>query len=190
MSQVVSVLAVFGIDPAIVGWLLALVAVAVVSWTLSRRTNKWDQCSSDMPDVKSTLVDIKEELLMIKLILSKSGSESFAKGESPLKLTDLGKKAVDSLEAESFIAENFSTLKSLAEADNPQTAYDLQLACLKVADKQIPDMLTPKQLNNAKEHAFQSSLPLSSVYIVFGVLLRDRLMAERNWPIDGANANS
>ena len=184
MSQVVSVLAVFGIDPAIVGWLLALVVVAVVSWKLSRRTNKWGQCSSDMPDVKSTLVDIKEELLMIKLILSKSWSESL------LKLTDLGKKAVDSLEAESFIAENFSALKSLAEADNPQTAYDLQLACLKVADKQIPDMLTPKQLNNAKEHAFQSSLPLSSVYIVFGVLLRDRLMVERNWPIDGANANS
>ena len=107
MSQVVSVLAVFGIDPAIVGWLLALAAVAVVSWKLSwklsRRTNKWDECLSDMPEVKSTLNVIKEDIRGIKVSLSKLGGDSLAKGESPLKLTDLGKKAVDSLEAESFI---------------------------------------------------------------------------------------
>lgn len=70
-----------------------------------------------------------------------------------------------------------------AQCPAESTAYDIQAAAFKIAKKRMPEILSATEIEALKKVAFDYSIILDDMWIIFGILLRDKTLAERNIPV-------
>ena len=96
--------------------------------------------------------------------------------ESPLMLSEKGKKISESIDAEEIITSRLDELRP--EFKELSNSYDIQEKAMELGES-IYDDLPENVKNSAKEEIYQSGLQLFQVYPIFSLILRDAILKER-----------
>ena len=96
--------------------------------------------------------------------------------ESPLALSEKGKKISKSIDAEEIVNSRLGELR--AEFEVLSNSYDIQEKAMELGES-IYDDLPENVKNSVKEEIYQSGLQLFQVYPIFSLILRDAILKER-----------
>ena len=96
--------------------------------------------------------------------------------ESPLTLSEKGKKISESIDAEEIVNSRLDELR--AEFEGLSNSYDIQEKAMELGES-IYDDLPENVKNSAKEEIYQNGLQLFQIYPVFSLILRDAILKER-----------
>ena len=152
----------------------------------------------DIPPLKAQVKSQGEELAKFRtdwnrdipplkakmdFVFQKLYPDTSVKADSPPRLTDVGREIARALNADAVTETHLDKLRELVNESAPQTLYDLQQACFSVAERHLPELLDDAQMRIAKDQSFKHGIPLDNALAIFGVLLRDRLIAEKGWTL-------
>lgn len=126
---------------------------------------------------------IQDEMIAIRtkvdLIYQNTHPNALFRAQSPLGLTDKGREVAQTLAAPVVLQRLYPDLLAAVNATHPQTAYDIQAAAFKTAQETLTKLIDEHELEAFKNEAFTRGLLLDDILIMFGILLRDRILAER-----------
>ena len=168
------------LNSAVFVLLLILGAAFWVVYKIARLIAVWEDRDNELTKLRADWNrDIPPLQAKMNLVFQKLYADTSVKAESPTRLTEVGREIVRVLDAESVTETHLGKLRELVDQNAPETAYDLQQECFAVVDRHMPDLLDDAQLRIAKDQALKHGIPLDNALAVFGVLLRDRLAAEK-----------
>lgn len=131
-------------------------------------------------------VDFGDRIVRIEtkldLIYNVVNPNAMTRSQSPIALTDKGRETAQGLNAAELLAAHYPRLQQTVTEAAPQNAYDIQQAAFKAAREQLPGLLSSADINKLKDTAFANGVLFEDILSIFGVLLRDRLLDERNIP--------
>ena len=154
-------------------WIRPIVAIAVPTIILLIWMSKWfgkhNEWAKGMDEfkreTKATLVEIRDDIKKVLTALP----PSVIRGASPMRLTDLGKKVSEYVEAAAWAEQS---APQLAGKVNGMNAYDIQEFC--IAYMRNEHRPTTAQNDLFKKCAFDHGIKLDQVLAVCAVELRDR----------------
>jgi predicted amino acid-binding ACT domain protein len=130
---------------------------------------------------------LKEDVIVIKtkvdLIYQNTNPNSPIRAASPINLTDVGQEIISNLQAMEMLNKYADELKNEVDKVSPKNPYDIQMMAMEVARKNLLEKLDEHELTKVKEEAYKRGLLIEDVLSVFGVLLRNCILKERNIPI-------
>jgi hypothetical protein len=118
----------------------------------------------------------------LDLIFQKLTPNPFAQAQSPIALTKDGNEVAQKINVEATIARLYPNLIELVEKKSPQTAYDIQECAFAVTRDKLFSWLSEAELTALKNEAFNKGMPVDSFSIIYGIVLRDRILASKNIP--------
>ncbi len=113
---------------------------------------------------------MKEVRSDIKQLLTRLPEKPLS-SSSPIRLTELGERISQSIDAKSWAEETAKKLKSDTEHSDP---FEIQQKSFDEAKNFEPDEILLKKMRNS---AFQEGIDIDDVKDVLGVELRDRLLS-------------
>ena len=132
-------------------------------------------------------VQFSERIVRIEtkldLIFQKLTPNPFAQTQSPIALTKEGNQIASRINIEQTIARLYPNLIELVDKKSPKTAYDIQECAFSVTRENLFSWLSIEEVNALKNEAFNRGMPVDSFYIIYGIILRDRILTERAIPI-------
>lgn len=102
---------------------------------------------------------------------------------SPISLTPIGDQIVERIKAAEILARSVTALTKEVEMVSPKNAYDIQMAALKVVKEKMLALLNEAELTAVKQEAYNRGLLVEDILSVFGVLLRNHILAKKGLPI-------
>lgn len=130
--------------------------------------------------IADTVISIQTK---VDLIYSLVNPNSPTRAASPISLTPVGHEIVTAISAEDIFKAHAVKLAAIVEGRNPKNAYDIQQISFDVAKKEFFNLLNENELRMVKEQAFKRGILAEDVMTVFGVLLRNKILADKNIPI-------
>lgn len=132
-------------------------------------------------------VEFGERIVRIEtkldLIFQKISPNPFAQSQSPIALTKDGSEIAQKINVEETISRLYPNLIELVEKKSPKTAYDIQECAFSVAREILFSWLSEAEITALKNEAFNKGMPIDSFSIIYGIVLRDRILAGKNIPI-------
>lgn len=119
----------------------------------------------------------------LDLIFQKLTPNPFAQAQSPIALTKDGNEIAQKINVEATITRLYPNLIELVEKKSPQTAYDIQECAFAVTREKLFSWLSEEELTALKNEAFNKGMPVDSFSIIYGIVLRDRILTEKNIPV-------
>jgi len=139
-------------------------------------------------------VEFGERIVRIEtkldLIFQKLSPNPFAQSHSPISLTDDGNEMAKKMNVEATIDRLYPNLIDLVNKKSPQTAYDIQESAFAVTRDKLFTWLSDAEINLLKNEAFDKGMPIDSFSIVYGVVLRDRILKDRNIPVSDVDLHT
>lgn len=157
-------------------FVLALLSISFIAiWKVSHFSTKF----KSVEKLEGNIDSIKEDMHYVKAFIQivKQTENPFAQRQSPVSMTESGKKVFEELEINKLVINHWDEInaevsKILEKDCNP---YDIQVASFKVGDR-YQKILTEKELSKVKEHAFSIGYPLDIYNLLFGITIRDKIL--------------
>ena len=162
--------------------------LVVAAWTLFN-LGKWKEkfVTQDTRLDKVEAIHDKVVALETKvdLIYSHTLPRKLVAASSPIDVTPFGKEISDKINAEEIFKRCSAELVSRVNAMCPAkaNAYDIQVAPMKVAKKDLLDMATAEEINAIKKAAFDAGLLAEDILSIFGIYLRNHVLGARGVPV-------
>lgn len=153
----------------------AIIAVATILLKGGRILQKVDSLEERFKGFEKKLDD-----LMFKMIPQAPHTTASA---SPISLTKIGRDISDRMNASEIFAKYEQRLVALVDQAKVDLEFDIQEASRKVANDELPKLLTEDEMKAAKYEAYDRGLSLQEIWNVFGVLLRDAVFKKRGIPV-------
>ena len=115
----------------------------------------------------------------IDLIYQNTNPNKLVVSQSPLNLTDKGRDISKKIKAEEMFEKYRTKLKSEVNKSDPKNAYDIQTASMETSKKFFVKMLNDDELVKIKQTAFDEGLLVEDIMSIFGVLLRNAILEEK-----------
>jgi len=148
-------------------WWAALALLVAIGGAIVKFSRWTGRVDSTLESLGKSIAEIRED---IKKILHNRPSKT-VDSDSPLHLTDLGRKISDDLEAKTVIDSLASSLRPRAEGKH---AYDIQeLSFSFMRDEYAPSAEVDVRI---KQCAFDNGLDRDEVLDVLAIELRDKLI--------------
>jgi len=109
---------------------------------------------------------------------------------SPISLTKVGKEIEEKIKANVILEKHFSKLLKEIEQGKTENAYDIQMSAMKTAKEKLLTFLNEEELLAVKQEAYNRGLLVEDIMSVFGVLLRDRVLALKGCPISDVDKHA
>ena len=152
-------------------WIIATIAVAGL---LGRLIYWMGTVDTDRKNFRSFMEEVRAD---IKEILGRLPPVAVTSG-SPLRLTDLGHKISEAIDAKALVDELASELAPLLRTRH---AYEVQDGCIRfVLDEYKPPPEVAVRIMGA---AFENGIDKEQVLRVLAVELRDRILADPDRPV-------
>ena len=146
--------------------LLVLAALVVAAWI--------GICVGRMTGFKSATTEHLDKILQKTTCIFERLPPVLVSTGSPLRLTELGRKISDALDASEWL-EGITAM--FREQAGDKSAYDIQQMCFDYVHNTFePD---PTQDAAIKECAYENGIEVKRILDVLAVELRDRLLGER-----------
>ena len=125
-----------------------------------------------MAEMRQDMRDIHRDIKHVLTALGRLGSNVVG-GTSPLRLTELGKRVSEAIEAPALVADLAQSLLSQAEGKRPHEIARL-------ADDYVHDTFEPtaEQLDGFDAVAYEEGITRFEVFQVIALELRDHLLAQ------------
>ena len=162
--------------------------IALAGWALFR-LGRWMEVFSQHDKRLDKVEAIHDKVIAlstkIDLIYNNTNPRSVVTSHSPLALTPLGHDVVQAIDAESLFAKYRNRLFEFVQARCPQgaNAYDIQVAAMNIAKTDFPSMLNADEVNLLKQTAYDKGMLYEDILPVFGIMLRDKVLSDRNIPV-------
>lgn len=180
--------------------LVVLVAIGVLLWKVSGFMATWKYKQADHEERLRQTDSVKEKVAALEantgkavdfgerivrmetkldLIFQKLSPNPFAKSQSPIALTDEGRQTADKVNVIGTVNRLYPNLRELVGNKSPKTAYDIQECAFAVAREKLFGMLSESELIDLKNEAFNRGMPMDSFTIIYGIVLRDKILNEQ-----------
>ena len=135
------------------------------------------ELQTDVGVIKKDIRNIKDSInKIIRKFLPKE--EFLIERDSPLRITDAGKNIATKIDADKLLTKHWEYLKDKVDATNPRNAYDIEIASVEVA-RDMDVVLSDEDKYIIKEEAYSRGIPHEEILSIIGVMLRDKLLEER-----------
>lgn len=165
---------------------ILLVILLVIIWmtfqagSLVERFRTHEQKLDEARGIQNEMISIRTK---VDLIYQNTNPNALFRTQSPLGLTPRGEAVAKELAVSALLDKHYPQLHRAVDNESPKTAYDIQVASLKAAREQLAGMLEEKDLNAIKDQAFKTGALLDDMLVIFGIMLRNRILAERGIPL-------
>ncbi len=142
---------------------------------------------SQIQNQDSSIGEIRKDMFYLKgnIDVIRSGAVSLTQSHSPISLTERGLQVAQEIKAEFIINENWTTIFNLLEENVAnKNAYDIQEYAIDTASVEPELFFNEKSLLKLKEFAFKEGNNIQYYLGMFGVLIRDRYLKEKNINIE------
>ncbi len=168
----------------IIGILIALFIFFVLSEIF--------QIKKRMKDIEVNIKNISidtSNLDFIKKFISlffKNDGVDLTTISSPITLNERGKEISRKIQADVIIERNYESFKKDICKEESINAYDIQQNCFDFSREIIKEKkyFEADEYENMKSIAFDEGITIESMYIIFGILLRDRILEDMQLPHD------
>ena len=174
-------------------WITVLISFILLSWVivywfrgfvdflrgLKPVKDGWPNLVNSFDSLVKRVEDIAQELNILTGEFRTLRSQlpgGLTASHSPVRLTQKGQEIANLVNADSIIQ------KYAIKLDLPEnkTAYAIQSACFEFASKILPDLLEQGESESIENTAFAQGISKLSIFeSVFGILLRDRILAQQ-----------
>jgi phosphopantetheinyl transferase (holo-ACP synthase) len=163
-------------NPSFFALLIFVAAVAFyAAWQASKHLTK---CEMRHSNIDGKISAIGED---VKMLVEKIVGNALLQAKSPITLSDKGKLVAEEIEAEKIFAAHSNELIKKVEEEMPANAlaYDIQEAAFKVAQSELPKLITKKEMAIIKDSAFNRGDNILMMWPIFGVILRDKILKDK-----------
>ena len=149
-----------------------------------------DKHSLKLDELKTEVVEVKMDVVEMRVLMRLQFSDPLAQKKSPLSLTEEGEKIASKNNLNAIIDVNWSKINASLQDLKTKNPYDIQEFCF---DTAFADTTGYKELkffpcediDKMKIVAFKAGYPVLLISRVMAILIRDRYFAENNINIDG-----
>ena len=175
MSQQIFSLALAFLKQNFIAVLIAgTLLLVVLTWTASSWKTAVDKDRNTFNDF------IKEMRRKIDDILLRLPLPKTLEANSPITLSDLGKKVADEIHVDNWVDEYVEEVRARI-GDGP-TPYSIQDACFQYTENELMRKLAengpPERKENIEMSAYQNGIEVPSILRVVGVKLRDKILRD------------
>jgi hypothetical protein len=170
-----------------------LAMLGCLFWVIYK-VGKWNEKFRHHSDKITRIENLSEKVIELKtkvdLIYENTNPRRTVAAMSPISLTEIGKEIANKIEANKILEKYLSKLIKEVDLENPQNAYDIQMASMKIAKEKMISLLNEEELNIIKQDAYSRGIIVQDIMSIFGVLLRNYILNQRAVPISDVDAHS
>lgn len=175
--------------------LIAILVLAfIMLFKIGKFFGKWTEKFSHHDGEIGKLISLSEKVLIMQtkvdLIYQHVNPNSPVKSQSPMNLTVAGKAIIDKIHADKIINKYISHLVQEVEKQTPKNAYDIQNISIEVAKNNMLNYLNEDELSAVKQEAYSRGILVEDILLVFGILLRNHILKEKNIPISDVDKHA
>lgn len=181
--------AAFGIAAALTFLVVGAVWYFSIKWT--ERTTRIDTehsaLSANIAKISDHIDEMRKDLAYLKgsvEILQNNKAKALMQSNSPIALTDEGRRVASEMKSEDLISANWERINSTLLAANLATAYDVQQFCMETASVEPSKFFDETTLNKVKKYAFLHGMPLQLYLRLLGIIIRDKYFELNGVSID------
>lgn len=139
---------------------------------------------SDVKDIDNDMHEVKLQVGKISFIEQRLDSlwkSFFSVSKSPMQLNDRGLKILEDSGIKIIVEDKFTEIVQKVKNRNPKNAYEIQEFTQQIVEEYKSDLTLKNSLENG---AFKSGADVSTVLLVGGIYIRDRVLKELGFNID------
>ncbi len=173
------------LNSSVIVLIVTLLLVVFAVYKLGRLVEKFTQHENRLLGVESIRDLVVELRTKVNMIYNNTNPNAVVINRSPLALTDFGKGLAKSIDAEALYAKYASDMLNALRKRCPEgsNAYDIQVAAMDIAAKELPNKLDAEEVNRLKQCAYNKGMPFDDIWPIFGIYLRDAILQERSIPV-------
>jgi hypothetical protein len=157
-----------------------LLAMLAASFLMAFRVGKWTQQFSHQDQKINVLESLSEKIIVLQtkvdLIYQNTHPNKVLGSFSPTSLTETGLNIARHVNASKILDQHFESLDTLVQAQQPKTAYDIQVAAFRIAKEGLLPLLDSTTFTALKNEAYSNGILLEDILMIFGVLLRNKIL--------------
>jgi len=166
------------------------IAIAKVSNAIGKWTEKFSHQDKKIDKLENLSDKVVELSTKINLIYQNTNPNNPVRSFSPISLTKVGEEIVENIKAEEIFKKYSEKLIKDVELTNPKSAYDIQQLSMMIAREKMVSLLSEEELIIIKKEAFNKGLLIEDIMSVFGILLRNKVLADNNISIADVDKHS
>lgn len=171
-----------------------LLGILLCTFFVIFKTGRWSEKFKHHDDKITKIESLSEKVIELKtkveLIYENTNPRKTVSSFSPMTLTEMGKEIAVKLAANQILNKYISKLTSQVQEENPQNAYDIQMASMKVTKEKMINFLNEEELNAVKLEAYNRGIIVQDVMAVFGILLRNHILNLKGIPISDVDVHT
>lgn len=144
---------------------------------------KVEKIEEDIHEIRIDLAYIKGNIDIFKAGRAKNAQSDLMQSNSPISLTDEGKRVAEELRAEEIIDKNWERIRTTMERVRGKNAYDIQQFCIERASTAPEWFFDTETIDRVKMYAFRKGMPVQLYLRLLGLLIRDRYFKENGIPL-------
>jgi len=164
-----------------------LLAILILAFYIIYKIGSWKQTFSfhgkridKMENAFDKIISLETK---VDLIYQYSNPNATVRASSPANLTKVGLEIAEKIKADDIFKKYATKLVNLVENKKPKNAYDIQQVAFDVCKKEFLNFLNENELKIIKDEAFSKGLLMEDITLVFGILLRNKILEDKNIPI-------
>lgn len=137
------------------------------------------QTNTTINEIRGSIQYIKENVDSINNRLINYENNKFAKSQSPISLTEDGKKIAKELDVEAIIDSHWENIekylieRNISPESNP---YDIQQECFNYVSTNFYKNISESEMKKIKSIAYNNGDNIDNYDIIFGVVIRDKYL--------------
>lgn len=160
-----------------------LIAMGKYSWKLSAFITTWktehQHHENTLNKIEKKIDVIPEIVSKLELIYHNTMHQPLVASNSPIGLTDFGKKIATNIKADGFVERHYSLfLDCLGDDYQELNAFDIQKVLFSYIGGKFKENLNPKEMDIIKTKAYEIGLQDTDILQVIAVLARDKVLLE------------
>ncbi|MDR3405557.1 MAG: hypothetical protein P4L99_23885 [Chthoniobacter sp.] len=146
---------------------------------ITKLWTKFSHHETKMEKVDGLSDRIIELKTKVDLIYQNTNPNRLTAAASPIAITPAGKLIAEKIGANDIFKKYLGRLSELVDEKGPKNAYDIQAVSMTVTKEKMMALLDANEINTIKAEAFAKGLLAEDIMGIFGVLLRDHILAHK-----------
>jgi hypothetical protein len=151
--------------------------------TESSINNVYTRIDNRVDKIEGHIDDIRRDISFLKAVVDVSqfnSKQAVTQRKSPISLTEMGREIAEKLKVKDMLGRNWDKIFNNLEANiNDKNAYDIQQYCIETATIDLGAFIAKNDVDTVKQAAYKEGRPLAFYAPIFGVLIRDRYLAQK-----------
>lgn len=171
--------------------LLGICFIAAVGlYRIGKLVEKFTHHDKKIDRLSNLSESVIELRTKIDLIYLNTNRNSPIMSRSPISLTPIGEEIVTNVSASAMLEKYFAQLEAEVDKCKPSNAYDIQMTAMDVVKTKMLKMLDDREITSLKQEAYNRGSLVEDIMLVFGVLLRNKILNKRGMPVSDVDKHA